>query len=698
MTEYFVSNFGLDSYDGLSTTPILGHGPFKTINHGISVLTPGDILSLLGEVFVESVDIGGKNGTPTEKIVIRSRPGEHAYIDGSLTQFRTPNPTDWIKNTELNAHPDEYISAIDFPEGLNNRHKVVNRGAFLDRDPYTRLITYSHLEDLRAENQTFEGMALTDPRPGFDPPPGATVAHPWVYMGPGIWYNTDLASPLKGHVHIRLSHTSNNIAGLEDYSGAIDPREIGLAITTKDTTALFVHVCHDLRFENLTIRFGGEWSVNLNYVQHIEFSHVCFWASNNGIRMEGKEGGLIHPLQHPNKNITFHDCQFNGGTPPWFFRNDKKNSYEYLDGNGNLLENHRGDHTVDKLLMGHPMDTGTQIYRCEFFNGHDVYLVGDDLSFHHNWLNNMGDDGLFVDAFGANERMKIYQNVILKTLTAISFRNQKESISPPPIDGNWFIYRNLIDLRQPTAARRPRYVGDTAVWRHGDVIMANPPVGAYDLFQNTLLVYNEEGESAQASFTHYDNTSNESGCKQRRSLNNIFIAVDPYPDSNRAITFIPSPRFPAQADPAQTDGNNYFRMGFNERPHYRSEPYGDTTSCEPGPGPSSADDKFDSLEAGADPLRPNSQIFLDSGSLYEANSIEWDPQFRRIGGAGLFSDTDDLRLGNASPAIGAGVSLPPDLQALDLYAPSGSPDIGCYPFGSGPLRVGVDGLKSYPIN
>ena len=32
----------------------------------------------------------------------------------------------------------------------------VNRGAFLDLTPYTRLITYSKLNDLRSENETFE--------------------------------------------------------------------------------------------------------------------------------------------------------------------------------------------------------------------------------------------------------------------------------------------------------------------------------------------------------------------------------------------------------------------------------------------------------------------------------------------------------------------------------------------------------------
>ena len=84
---------------------------------------------------------------------------------------------------------------------------------------------------------------------------------------------------------------------------------------------------------------------------------------------------------------------------------------------------------------------------------------------------------------------------------------------------------------------------------------------------------------------------------------------------------------------------------------------------------------------------------------YEANSIGSNPQFCRIGTDGGFRKTDDLRLGDASPAIGAGVPLPDDLHTLDPFAlASGKPDIGAYPYGSGPLQVGVDGRRSYPGN
>ena len=80
-------------------------------------------------------------------------------------------------------------------------------GAFVDLERYTRLITYSRLEDLRAVNQTFGRLPVDqDPADCLPPCPGFTVVdendkpipvripddgvverfkRPWVYMGPG---------------------------------------------------------------------------------------------------------------------------------------------------------------------------------------------------------------------------------------------------------------------------------------------------------------------------------------------------------------------------------------------------------------------------------------------------------------------------------------------------------------------------------
>src|SRR3954466_1560030 len=151
-TEYFVSLGGNDGNPGTLDKA------FRTIAKGVSVLKAGDVLNLRQGVYVEPVDIAGKTGP----ILIRSYPGEHAYIDGSLPQFRQNHNSDWVRAVLVDpaAPPDEYISVETFTQ------QFVNRGAFLDHNPYTRLITYSKLEDLRAPNQTFDKLNAADPRPG----------------------------------------------------------------------------------------------------------------------------------------------------------------------------------------------------------------------------------------------------------------------------------------------------------------------------------------------------------------------------------------------------------------------------------------------------------------------------------------------------------------------------------------------------
>ena len=50
-------------------------------------------------------------------------------------------------------HEEEYISTETFPSATND---PINRGASFDVYPYTRLITYMNINDLRSNNETFE--------------------------------------------------------------------------------------------------------------------------------------------------------------------------------------------------------------------------------------------------------------------------------------------------------------------------------------------------------------------------------------------------------------------------------------------------------------------------------------------------------------------------------------------------------------
>jgi hypothetical protein len=88
-------------------------------------LGAGDVLNLRHRIHVGPVNITGKHGTPNAPIVIRSFPGEHANIDGTVPQFRRRHNEDWVpaRSLEATAAEEELISAMSF-----RRRSVQPRG------------------------------------------------------------------------------------------------------------------------------------------------------------------------------------------------------------------------------------------------------------------------------------------------------------------------------------------------------------------------------------------------------------------------------------------------------------------------------------------------------------------------------------------------------------------------------------------
>ena len=60
--------------------------PWKTIQHAVSALKPGDTLYIRGGVYFESVAVSAP-GTATAPITIRSAPGDVAIVDARPREF-----------------------------------------------------------------------------------------------------------------------------------------------------------------------------------------------------------------------------------------------------------------------------------------------------------------------------------------------------------------------------------------------------------------------------------------------------------------------------------------------------------------------------------------------------------------------------------------------------------------------------------
>jgi hypothetical protein len=360
------------------------------------------------------------------------------------------------------------------------------------------------------------------------------------------------------------------------------------------------------------------------------------------------------------------------GLPPWSFRSDRKDGYTIVGGEENGL----AERTIITLAYCEPSSATTRFENCEFTNAHDVLLNGPDTVFRHNWVHNINDDAVFVGDAATN--LRITGNVFEKCLTVLSLASKSTA-------GPVYLHRNLIDLRVPTAGRRPRTDPDAVeederpVMRLGNMFKSSSPDPDLTVFHNTVLI-NQSQRAVFNLFRSYD------GASRRRVLNNIFVGIDNAGAVDRPLAYLP-----AITDDAESDGNCYW--GIDREPRIRlivREPDGIRFG---GIG---------ETVAGGDPDLLTSDYFLESAALlppgHEANGTTANPRLRRFWGPVHFPVVEDLRLADGSSARNRGVELTdPVLRDIDGNPPTGQrPDSGCYPFGSPPLAVGVDGLCAFP--
>jgi hypothetical protein len=656
--------------------------PLHSIAEGIKRAAGGGTVHLRAGTYVESVVVENLAGTARNKIVVRPFEDEQATIDSLLREFLEPTAeAHW---EPVAGQVDEYVWTRPFPMTGQPPANSVTRGAFLDREPHTRLITYHQLDDLRAEGQLFPKDVNSGNRVWRRKKIDNVTTYeitdehrPSVYMGPGIWFDSGQSDsvvplpPLQDAtrlLHIRLSPTTHQLDGVEDYTGETDPRLLRLALSLHEEHVLKLVGCQHLRFENLTLRFGDEDTVRLRNCCDIVFDHVRIRAASRAVRLEGE-------ADERNVAIRFRHCELDGGLPPWLFRSDRKDNYLFGPDDKDapdeqIRENNLGSGTTGALISSGAPATRVTVHHCELRNSHDVFVFGDQMRFHHNWLNNINDDALaFAGEHGFVRDAWVYRNVLTRCLTALSFGIDR------PV-GDVKIFRNLIDLREPTLGVRPAFAGENRSLRQGHFWKGDRKEGPFDLWHNTCIVLDPGGRGSgtdlsdviAAGFQHYGSLGEG---QRRRAFNNIFVAVFTRAEPARAIAFLPPSSF---AGP--TDANTYHQVG---------------------PGADVVHGRF------LVPVLPDEQdntSFTDlatysaANAPYEEHGLRADPRFQSFDAVtGRPASGDDLRLMPDSPSATTAVPLPADLQLID-----GPPSAarGCYRTPDDRLNVGVDGRRQFP--
>ncbi len=642
----FVSPQGDDAGDGSEAKP------WRSINHALPLLSAGDTLYLRGGSYFENVYCAIA-GTEDKPITIRSYPGELATIDGGLPEFQTDPAKAW--EPVKDGVPGEYRST----QVYKNIRDVV--GLFGDSN--LGLQTYWYRMDLQAENETW----IPDEKVFVQP----------MYCGPGMWYDKHT-----GRIHTRLAHTKLTLPEsvdhkIDQYQGETDPRKLPLVVAPFQSTPLLVDQAMHVKFQDLVFRGGGLITVKLQFGVDIELDRCTIYCGNYGVWSKG-----TGPL-------TMSNCGVYGMIAPWMFR-DENISYAYsptvyqpfIEGESKTeiagstkpqpsrVVRHISRLPTHAILVTeggyefetfyYPHNHHWNIHHCDFTDGHDgVYPSGRQIDFHHNVVENIQDDAVYISSPTPyiTDGVAIHENLIRQCWMAFGGHARGGP------GGKIYLFRNVMDMRKNVQFGRPRSNAPQGVLGPGSTaFMVHNPDHIIHMenlyfYHNTALVPMTHSYSSynagMSSFFYPDS--------ELRVFNNLIVFASggkqypiPMGQKRTAANLVIDGNLHWHADPAAkvpTDMNTYFKTS---RMHPLSE--------------------------------ANKSNYADG---WDAHSLVANPKFINFefGARG----GSDLRLQPDSPAIDAGVELPaiwPDPRREDDKQ---KPDIGALPSGSEPLRVGIDG-------
>ena len=651
---------GNDANDGSEKSP------WKSIAHALPLLDPGDTLCLRSGIYHENVYCA-ITGRPDAPITIRSYPGEQAIIDGGIAEFFDSPAKAWEPYPQ--GGEGEYRSA--------KRYKNIRDVVGLCGDSNVGLQTYWHTKDLRAKNELVDYNK--EKTISFRGKPTPYELQP-MYCGPGLWYDQE-----SGYIHVRLAHThlKHPLAG--NYQGETDARKLPLVIAPFNSVPLFVDMARHVRFQDLVIRGGGYRTVHLLFGVNVEFDNCTIYAGTYGVWSKNT-GPLkmthcgVHGMCAPWATATENGLQtFSPRYQDPFLKdtmhlylptplpepsNDRFDLYsdpphpmEVARRNIARLPTHallvtEGGYEFETFF--YPFNHDWEISYCEFTDSHDgVYPSGHHIRFHHNWIDRMNDDGIYLSSPSPymSHKVHVYQNLITRTLSAFALHGRGGP------RGDIYIYRNIVDARQGILRMRPsleKPEGDVSNCQIFLMHGSDGMIGVESLYwyQNTFIAQPNAYGYAHSTLMHSNDKT------QRRSFNNLHVYLNGW-FNPRTVFSVAAKKF-SEHD-VVADGNL----------HWCANP------AAPAPG------NFLEMAAKFEGSEFNKKNYPAG---WDANSLLADPKFVNFDSAP--SVPNDYRLQSDSPALGKGVVLPAQFNDPLRPKDDARPDIGAIPTGSEAPGVG----------
>ncbi len=678
--------------DGLYVDPKSGddtnvgrrEAPWRTLSHAAGQLKPGDVLYLRGGVYYEHVAIEAR-GTSDNPITIRSFPGELAVIDGGLREFfETP---DKVWQPYPGGADGEFRSVKRYPE-IGGREGGTNvLGNF--GDSMIPLHGYRYITDLRNANEYFYKLNADK-----------TEAGDGVYCGPGVFYDVETE-----RIHVRLAHTHQKSLGEDNYRGEIDPRKVPLVIAGLNAgPALSVDGARYVRFQDIAVRGARTATVSVANSINVEFDGVTAYGGSTAMAVSDSAG------------LRLWNCALRGIAAPWTYRGSLK--YRAIEAR------------IFSASGWTPTSTDKHDFELaysEFTDCVDGVFIGNvkDVRFHHNLLDNISDDGMFLTSTTAYDgttpggNVHIYENLLSRCLTTFAFGvghgRQKMTLRGRQTGAGVFIYRNIFDFRRPVMYSQPKE-DEKHIMSYGRVAgdHAGPLWEPMTIYHNTIL----QMETPFRSYYLAGMGGHMAGGSMRRLFNNIVVHADGRPGSVMPPVVTPESIkafvAKAKADKKPDDPLADLLDGdLNKKGKDKPSVDIDSTAiaklkkelakkAEPKPPlpidfqadgnlhwnyaePPTAGELFSTFRSSPD--------FASSKQLYPlgwtTNDIVADPQLVTVNAD--WHAAVDARLKRGSPAHDSGVTIPRDWPDPLRAADRDKPDVGAIPIGVQPWRVGIRG-------
>lgn len=596
--------------------------PWKSLAFAVTKLQPGDTLLLRGGIHRVHVSTTLR-GTAEKPITIRSYPKELAILDGGIAEFHDCPETSWEPCP--NGALLEFWSAKTYPElgGQADNTNVLGNFA----DSMVPLHGYRFRGDLQCDNAYWNISSKVG-------------ANEFVYCGPGIFYDVTT-----GRIHCRLAHT--RLPGLheDNYRGETDPRKLKLIVAGHGGgSVLELKDSEHIQLQDLVLRGAREATLAIVDCRDVALDGLTVYGGSAPIQV------------HDSHRLRMLHTACRGLAAPWTFRGSLK--YRAIE--SRLFSASGWEPTGAD-------STDFEIAYSEFTDSVDGVFLGNvrGVSFHHNLVDNISDDGIFLTAATAYDgtthggNVHIYQNRLSRCLTTFAFGvghgRQKLTAAGKQVGAGVWIYRNVFDFRRPVHYYWPtgpdapqeieslgRFAGD-----HG-----SPAWEPMWICHNTILA----GDAPRYDYgTDGLGRAVVPGVK-RRVFNNIICQL-------RGMV---GQTLPPETADFQADGNLFWSI--SDGPQFAGELFARFRKSP----------KFAASKANYLPGWTAGDLFADP--RFE----RWEGDWRKV---------PDLRLAAGSPAKNAGVELPKDFpDRSDVRKPlRGKPDSGALPLGVNPWNVGIGG-------